>query len=216
MPDDALRMLNEIHTRPFSRTNQTELLSVEVSARLGANDFKGATNAVQSALDKFPSDEDLVAAAAQSFMNYGLFTNALEMIDKQLKLTPDNLTALLNKGYVCLHLNAYETAIPALTRELTLDTNSLSEFHRTALLNRAIAHFRLSHWDESKSDYEALQKSLPSDIRIFYGLGEIAYRTRDTNAALRNFNLYLANGPKGTLEARHVTDCVNELKGGSP
>jgi tetratricopeptide (TPR) repeat protein len=216
MPDDALRMLYEIHTRPVPRTNETELLSVEVSARLAAQDLNGANRAVQSAIDKFPADEDLVAAAAQSFMNYGLFTNALEMIDKQLKLAPDNLTALLNKGYVCLHLNAYETAIPPLTRELALDTNSLSDFHRTALLNRAIAHFRLSRWDESKSDYEALQKSLPSDVRIFYGLGEIAYQTRDTNAALRNFNLYLANAPKGTLEARHVTDRVKELKGGSP
>jgi tetratricopeptide (TPR) repeat protein len=216
MPDDALRMLDEIHTRPIPRTNQTELLSVEVSARLGANDLKGASNAIQSALDKFPSDEDLVAAAAQSFMNYGLFTNALEMIDKQLKLSPDNLTALLNKGYVCLHLAAYENAIPPLTHVLKLDTNSLSEVHRTALLNRAIAHFRLSHLDESKADYDALQKNLPSDTRIFYGLGEIAYRTRDTNAALRNYNLYLASAPKDTLEAKHVAECVKELKGGSP
>jgi hypothetical protein len=216
MPDDALRMLDEIHARPVPRTNQTELLSVEVSARLGANDIIGATNAVQSALNKFPSDEDLVAAAAQSFMNYGLFTNALEMIDKQLKLAPDNVSALLNKGYVCLHVAAYDNAIPPLTRVLILDTNSLSEVHRTALLNRAIAHFRLSHWDDSKRDYEALQKSQPSDTRIFYGLGEIAYRTHDTNSALRNYNLYLANAAKGSAEAKHVADCVKELKGGSP
>jgi tetratricopeptide (TPR) repeat protein len=216
MPGDALRMLDEIHSRPVPRTNQTELLSMEVSARLAANDFKGATNAVQSAVDKYPSDEDLVAAAAQSFMNYGMFTNALEMIDKQLKLAPDNLIALLNKGYVCLHLAAYENSISPLTRVLMLDTNSLSELHRTALLNRAIAHFRLSQWDDSKRDYEALQKSLPSDTRIFYGLGEIAYQTHDTNAALRNYYLYLSNAPKGSVEAKHVADCVKELKGGSP
>jgi tetratricopeptide (TPR) repeat protein len=216
MPDDALRMLDEIHARPVPRTNQIELLSVEVSARLSANDFKGATHSVQSALDKYPSDEDLVAAAAQIFMNYGFFTNGLEMIDKQLKLDPDNLIALLNKGYACLQLAAYENAISPLTRVLTVETSSLSELHRTALLNRAIAHFRLSHWDDSKRDYEALQKSQPSDTRIFYGLGEIAYRTHDTNAALRNYNLYLANAQKGTVEAKHVADCVKELKGGSP
>jgi len=216
MPDNALRMLDEIHARPVPRTNQIELLSVEVSARLGANDFKGATNSVQSALDKYPSDEDLVAAAAQIFMNYGFFTNGLEMIDKQLKLDPGNLIALLNKGYACLQLAAYENAISPLTRVLTVETNSLSELHRTALLNRAIAHFRLSHWDDSKRDYEALQKNQPSDTRIFYGLGEIAYRTHDTNAALRNYNLYLANAQKGTVEAKHVADCVKELKGGSP
>jgi tetratricopeptide (TPR) repeat protein len=216
MPDDALRMLDEIHTRPVPRTNQTELLSVEVSARLAAQDLKGATNAVQVALDKYPADEDLLAAATQAFMNYGLYTNALELVDKQLKLSPDNLNALLNKGFICLHLDAYDKAIPPLSHLLTLDTNSLSDVHRTALLNRAIAYLRLSHWDESKRDYELLQKVQPSDTRIFYGLGEIAYRTGDTNSALRNYNLYLASAAKGSVEAKNVADRVKELKGGSP
>jgi tetratricopeptide (TPR) repeat protein len=216
MPDEALRILDEIHTHPVPRTNQTDLLSIEVSARLAAQDFVGATNAVQIALDKFPSDEDLLAATAPIFMNYGLYTNALELIDKQLKLSPDNLFALLNKGYACIHLAAYQDAIPPLTRLIKLDTNSLSDLHRTALLNRAIAHLRLSHWDESKRDYESLQKVQPSDTRIFYGLGEIAYRNGDTNSALRNYNLYLASAPKGSAEAKTVTDRVKELKGGSP
>ena len=216
MPEPALKMLDEIHGYPIPRTNQTELLSVEISARLASRDFTGATNAAQTALDKFPSDENLIAAAAQAFMNYGYFTNTLELIDKQLKLSPDNLNALLNKGYVCLQLAAYETAIPALTRVLTLDTNSHSEFHRTALLNRAIAHLRLSHWDDAKRDYETLQKATPSDTRIFYGLGEIAYRTGDTNSALRNYDLYLAAAAKGTEEAKRITARLKELKGGSP
>jgi tetratricopeptide (TPR) repeat protein len=215
-PDDALRMLDEIHTRPVPRANQTDLLSIEVSARLAAQDLKGATNAVQVALDKYPADEDLLGAAAQAFINYGLYTNALEIVDKQLKLSPDNLNVLLNKSYVCLKLAAYENAIPPLNRLLTLDTNSLSDLHRTALLNRAIAQLRLAHWDESRRDYELLQKVQPSDTRIFYGLGEIAYRTGDTNSALRNYSLYLASAAKDTVEAKNVADRVKELKGGSP
>jgi tetratricopeptide (TPR) repeat protein len=198
------------------RTNQTDLLSVEVSARLAARDFKGADSAVHAALDKYPSDEELVASAAQTFMNYGLYTNALEMLDKELKLSPDNPNALLNQGFVYLHLAAYDKAILPLNRVLVLDTNSVSEFRRTALLNRAIAHLRLSHWDEAKRDYEELQKALPSDTRIFYGLGEIAYRTGDTNSALRNYNLYLASAPKGSVEASNVAVRLKELKGGSP
>jgi tetratricopeptide (TPR) repeat protein len=216
MPDDALKMLDEIHSRPVPRTNQTDLLSVEVSARLAARDFKGADSAVHAALDKYPSDEELVASAAQTFMNYGLYTNALEMLDKELKLSPDNPNALLNQGFVYLHLAAYDKAILPLNRVLVLDTNSVSEFRRTALLNRAIAHLRLSHWDEAKRDYEELQKALPSDTRIFYGLGEIAYRTGDTNSALRNYNLYLASAPKGSVEASNVAVRLKELKGGSP
>jgi tetratricopeptide (TPR) repeat protein len=216
MPDEALKMLEDIHTHPVPRTNETELLSVEVSAQLAANDLKGAESAIRKALDKYPSDESLVAAAAKVFQEYGLFTNALRMIEKQLKLAPDNPTALLNKGYVCLHLSAYDSAIPPLDRVLTLETNALSELHRTALLNRAIAHLQLSQWEEAKRDYEALQKVQPSDYRIFYGLGEIAYRTGDSNSALRNYSLYLTNAPKSTSEATNVASRVKELKGGSP
>jgi tetratricopeptide (TPR) repeat protein len=215
-PDEALKILEEIHTRPVPRTNQTELLSVELSARLAANDQSGADSTLRSTLDKYPSDESLAAAAAKVFQDYGLYTNALEMIEKQLKLAPDNLAALLNKGYVSLHVDAYDSAIPPLTRVLTLDTNSLSILHRTALLNRAIAHLRLSHWDEAKRDYETLQRVQPSDFRIFYGLGEIAYRTGDTNGAVRNYSLYLSNAPTGTAEATNVADHIKELKGGSP
>jgi len=216
MPDQALKAIDEIRAQPVPRTNQTDFLAIETSARLLAKDVNGAVATVQSALDKYPADEGLVAVAAQTFMNYGLYTNALEMIEKQLKLAPDNLNALLNKGYVCLHLGAYDSAIAPLTRVLTLETNATSDLHRTALLNRAIAYLRLDRPEDSKRDYETLQKVAPSDPRIFYGLAELAYRAKDTNSAVRNYQLYLSNASTNTDEARHVTDRIKELKGAPP
>jgi len=138
------------------------------------------------------------------------------MVEKQLKLSPDNLMSSSTKVMSACTWPPTKMLFHPSAGVLTLETNSLSQIHRTALLNRAIAHLRLSHWDEAKRDYEALQKLQPSDTRIFYGLGEIAYRTRDTNSALRNYNLYLASAAKGTVEAKNVAGRVKELKGGSP
>jgi tetratricopeptide (TPR) repeat protein len=216
MPEQALKVLDDIRAKPIPRTNETEFLVAETSARILAKDYNGAATVVQTALDKYPADESLVAAAAQVFMNHNLFTNTLEMIDKQLKLSPDNLNALLNKGYVNLHLEDYDSAIPPLTSVLALETNATAELHRTALLNRAIAYLRLGRTEESKRDYEALQKVTPSDPRIFYGLAELAYRSKDTNGAIRNYQLYLSNASTNTDEARHVFDRIKELKGAPP
>ncbi|HVV01251.1 MAG TPA: tetratricopeptide repeat protein, partial [Verrucomicrobiae bacterium] len=90
------------------------------------------------------------------------------------------------------------------------------ELHNTALLDRAIAYLRGGEFDLSRKDYEALDKTIPSSYRIKYGLAEIAYRTRDTNAAIRNYQLYLGIAPTNTTEAAQVRDRLKELTGGKP
>ena len=219
MPDQALQLVDEFRSRAASfdgRTNQTELLFIETSARLAKDDLDGAQAAVQKALDAFPADETLLGTAAQVFMNYGRFTNALPLIERQLKLKPDNLSALLNKGFANLQAGAFEQAIPAFTRVLNLETNRASEVHNTALLDRAIAYLRTEQLDESQGDYEALQKAFPTAYRVYYGLEEIAYRKKDTNAAIRNCELYLAHAPTNTDEAKFVSSRLKELKPASP
>ena len=216
MSNHALQSIDEVRKHPIPRTNFTDFVALEISAHLLAKDVDGAATVAQLELDKYPSDVDLVAIAAQTFIGYGYYSNATELIDKQLKLSPDDPNALLNKGFVSLQLNAYDQAVPPLTRVLTLDTNMPSELHRTALLNRAIAYLRLGRIDDSKRDYEALQKVTPSDPRIFYGLAELAYQAKDTNGAVRNYQLYLSNASTNTDEARHVFDRINELKSAPP
>ena len=44
----------------------------------------------------------------------GLLTNALAVIDRKLKTTPDDPAWLLGKGRVCLELKNYDAAITAL------------------------------------------------------------------------------------------------------
>jgi tetratricopeptide (TPR) repeat protein len=214
MPAEALRIIDEIHAQPdlaaAAVTNRTELLFVETSAHLGKDDPAGADAVVQASLRQYPNDMDLLATATQVYLKYGRFSNALSIIEQELILAPTNVTALINQGYACIQVGAFEKAIPALTQVLTIETNNHS-----ALLNRAIAYLRANKLAESKDDYERLQKVFPTASQISYGLGEIAWRKRDTNAAIRNYELYLANAPTNTVEAKSVIARLMELKPGA-
>jgi tetratricopeptide (TPR) repeat protein len=143
-------------------------------------------------------------------MRYGCYSNALTAVEQQLAIAPTNMTALINKGYVCMQVGAFEQAIPPLTKVLAMDTNNYS-----ALLNRAIAFLRSDKLDAAQRDYGVLQKAFPTAFQIYYGLGEIAWLKKDTNAAIRNYQIYQANAPTNTAEAKLVSARLEELKSGS-
>jgi tetratricopeptide (TPR) repeat protein len=218
-PDQAISEVREIRSQAgplgLSKTNMLgEVLSIETSANLARNDLQAAGAAVRAALDKYPNDEDLLSVASGTYINYHLYTNALELLDQQLQLAPDNATALVNKGYAFLQLKDYERAIPPLTRALTLQsTNYL------ALINRACAYLGADQLESAQQDYEALQKAFPKAFRVHYGLGEIAYRKKDTPNAIRYFQSYLdavgTNNPSMKTEVDSVLARLKELKPGS-
>ena len=215
MPNQALKLLDQIRSRPdllqAARTNRTELLFVEASAHLAQDDVRGAEAAVQATLRQYPTDEGLLAAATKVYMNYGRYSNALTTIEQQLVISPANTNALVNKGFACIQVRAFEQAIPPLTKVLAMDPNNYS-----ALLNRAIAFLGGDKLEAAQRDYEVLQKAFPTAFQINFGLAEIAWRRNDTNAAIQNYQLYQANAPTNTTEAKLVSARLKELKPGSP
>jgi tetratricopeptide (TPR) repeat protein len=215
MPGEALELIDQIRAQPnlleAARTNRADLLLVETSARLAQNDLTGAERVVATTLKQYPGDENLLATATQVYMTYGRYSNALDTIEQQLRLAPTNMSALVNKGYVCIQIGAFDQAIPPLTQVLAVQTTNYS-----AMLNRAIACLRADKLEAAQRDYEVLQKAFPTARQIHYGLGEIAWRKKDTNAAIRSYELYLANAQTNTAEARIVSERLKGLKSGSP
>jgi tetratricopeptide (TPR) repeat protein len=213
LPSQAMQLITEIRAHPalfpVPSTNRTEMLFVETSAHLASGDVKGAEAAVQSALREYPGDDDLLATATQVYINYQCYSNALATVEQELKVSETNIMALINKGLVCIRLGAFEQAIPPLTRVLSLETNQHS-----ALFNRAIANLRCSKLEAAQQDYEALQKTFPTATQIYYGLAEIARLKKDTNTAVRNYQLYLSKAQTNTAEAHIVRERLKELRPG--
>jgi len=215
LPDKTLDLTEELGSHPeifsLSRTNRNELLALEARAHYAKNEPEKAAKTLESALDRSPNDEHLLITALSVYFQNRQFSNALTTVNRLLKLTPDDPTLLVNKGVLSLQIEAFNDAIPPLSRALTLQTNNY-----TAQFYRAICYLRSDQLDAAQKDYLTLQRVYPKAYQIYYGLGEIAFRRKDTNAAIPYYEAYLTNASPNTGEALFVGKRLSKLKGEKP
>jgi Flp pilus assembly protein TadD len=174
--------------------------------------MRGTTLALLAEIRADPSLQPLAPAAEKgiAFLEAEAWFEALRATHRQLRVNPDDPSALLNEGIILVRLGACSNAIPPLTRVLAL-TNS-----PVALLNRANAYLGVSNLAAAQTDYLKLRQAWPKDCRVYFGLGEIAYRRKDTNAAIGYYRDYLANAAAGTEGAKFVADRLKALRQDSP
>jgi tetratricopeptide (TPR) repeat protein len=211
LPERALEVLRDplAHPEKYSLvgTNETQLHVLAAAAYLQETNFTRGSELLETEIALHPADNDLLAAAAQAYLVRGLFDKALGVIDRRLRLVPDDPAWLYSKGYVFIQLKNYDAAIAALSRVLAVQTNN-----DNALFNRAIANLDSDHLDAARADYLRLQQTYTNAFQVAYGLGEIAWRQHDTNGAVRNYAIYLANANTNSGEAKTVLERLRELK----
>jgi tetratricopeptide (TPR) repeat protein len=194
------------------------LLVMASQIYMSAKLYPDAIGAINTALKKHSADDlskqFMLATAAQIDINAGSFSNALVCLDRQLKLNPNNPQALVSKGYACLQLGAFDQAAILLTQAMDMQTNNTPELRVYARLNRAVTYLRGGKLDLAQRDYEALRTSFPSAYPVYYGLQEIAYRNKDTNAAINYCQLYLTNAPPNTDEGKEIRARLKDLRSG--
>jgi len=159
-----------------------------------------------------PELQPLAPAAGKEMasLEAEVWFDALRATHRQLRVNPDDISALRDEGIILVQLGAYSNAIPSLTRVLA-QTNSAA-----ALFNRALAYLCISNLEAAQADYLKLRQVWPKDCRVYSGLGEIACQRRDTNAAIGYYRSYLANADAETAEAKFVAARLKALRSGSP
>jgi tetratricopeptide (TPR) repeat protein len=211
LPGSALEALRDplAHPEEFSlvETNETQLHVLAAAAYFQETNFTRGSELLETEIARHPADNHLLAAAAQAYMAHGLFDKALGVIDRKLKSAPDDPAWLYSKGYVSIQLKNYADAVAALSRVLAIQTNNAD-----ALFNRAIANLDSDRLAAARADYLRLQQTYTNAFQVAYGLGEIAWRQHDTNEAVRNYAIYLANANTNTSEAQTVLERLRELK----
>lgn len=216
-PDRTLELIREIRDiaarTPGMSTNLTDLFTLEASAYFAKNDPATATQVLETNLVNFTNNFAILSGVCKTYADNGRYTNALAINELMLKLAPEETSCLVNKGCFLVEVAGFDEAIKAFTQVLTVETNTTSETHVRAVLYRAIANFRTDKLDEAQKDYEFVQRQAPKAPQVSYGLGEIAYRRKDTNAAIRNYEAYLTNAPPKTAESKYVANRLAELKG---
>jgi tetratricopeptide (TPR) repeat protein len=89
---------------------------------------------------------------------------------------------------------------------------ALQPNNNDALFNRAVANLASDRLDAARADYLQLQQTYTNLYVAAYGLGEIAWRRHETNEAIRNYQIYLANANTNTSEARTIAERLKSLK----
>ncbi len=214
-PEKALELIPKIRAAAEASADpgvgKFDLLKVEVTALFSAGQTAAADQKLRQLMDQYPKDLNLLSLVFQISTSFKSYTNALHAVDLALELKPDDVGALVNKGYLSIQISDHPTAIRALTTALSYDTNNA-----TAKLNRAIAYLASDKLEEAQRDYAEMEKLFPSVFQIYYGLGEIAWRNQDTNNAIRYYDLYLANAPAETDEAKTIGDRLLKLRTAAP
>jgi tetratricopeptide (TPR) repeat protein len=191
----------------LAETNSTQMDILAATAYFQKGDMERGTRLIELEISHHPTNDDMLTTAAQIYLARGLPTNALAVIDRKLRLSPDDIGWLYSKGYVSIQIRNYDAAVVALSRVLSMQTNNYD-----VLFKRAGAYLQLGKLDQARADYASLQQSFTNSPQAAYGLGEIAWRKHETNDAVRNYGIYLANAPTNTAEAKTVSERLRELK----
>jgi tetratricopeptide (TPR) repeat protein len=211
-PDEALEALHSLQKdsaqTPFGKTNAVALTMTEAAAYLARRSIPEAAAAFSQVLEKQPDDEAILNTVVSTYMNFGVYSNALPHVEKLISLSPSNLTNVVNKGFILLQLSNYVNAVESFTQAINLQpTNHVARF------NRAVAYLLDKKYDLARKDYQQLLKDYPTAYEVHYGLGEVAYNQKDRISAVRHYQLYLSTAPTNSVEARTVADRLKELQG---
>jgi tetratricopeptide (TPR) repeat protein len=220
-PEKALAMIPEIRAQAEATAEpgigKYEILAVEARALFTANRTEEAERHLRENMEKYPKDLNLLTLVFQISASFKSYTNALLAVEHALEIKPDDVGNLVNKGYLAIQAGDYQTAIPALTTALSIETNNTSANNTSAKFNRAIAYLGNGQLDEAQQDYEALEKIAPNAFPVYYGLGEIAWRKKDTNAAIHYYDLYVANDARASAdEVKTVSERLQSLRTALP
>ena len=155
-----------------------------------------------------PAYPDAALRLVEQLLFVSDYTNGLAEAMQTLRLEPRSPEGLLIKGYSLLGLKDYEHAVAPLSELLTVQTNS------RASLARGMAYLELGRLDAARQDYEQAAQSLTNACPIWFGLAEVAYRQKDTAAAIKYGRLFLSNAPPTLPERQLIKARLAELRTG--
>jgi tetratricopeptide (TPR) repeat protein len=205
---EALKVTENIQSTspPQEGAGLAQLLARRVTSLRGL----GRTNEVAPCIDGFAREHgkhrEVLAAAADAYAQSGLHEQQLATLNELLKREPNRPEWLSKKGLAELQLGHYDAAIATFTIVL-----SLMPTDENARLSRAIARLGADQLDAAREDYQALLTSSTNSANALYGLGAVAWRKHDTNAAIGFYQRYLSNAAPGSAQMKVATERLRAL-----
>ena len=184
-----------------------DLLGCRVTALRSLGRTNEAAGCIESYVGKYWKQDEVVSGAADLYAETGQWTEAMRLIDELLKRDPNQTGLLAKKGFAQLQLLQYDAAVATLTQVL-----AATPADEEARLHRAAASLAAGQLEAARGDYEELLQSTVHAQPAVFGLGGIAWRQHDTNAALQFYQQYLSNGIPESAQYRLASERVKQLK----
>jgi tetratricopeptide (TPR) repeat protein len=209
MDDKVFEIVSQLRkqtqTSPAGDTVDVDLAVLEANSWLSQTNLAKASSVLQSVLKRHLDDNRTLNLVLQTYLAFGDYTNALQLVSGQLAMEPNNVAALVNQAGVLIRMGNSSNAITLLNHALAITNDPLARF------NRAYAYLQTGNLPAAEADYLELDNSRADAFSAHFGLAEIAGRRHDTNLAIHHLELCLSNAPAGTdkwQEARKRLDAL--------
>ena len=195
-------------SRPTSTAEKLALMESEAWAHARKNDVATAEKILTDAIKNYPLRHSPYSTLTEIYRVNGRHAEAIELMDRYLKLQPENADALVHAGALRMELLKFDEAIPFFDGALKLQPRNA-----LALINRAIAQLRSGKLEGAQVDYEVLERILPKPPQaVYYGLGEIAAQKKRYKDAIKYYDEYLKIAPAAAAETETIRKKVQSLK----
>ena len=206
----ALHLTDRIQSEglPGDGAGLAQFLFCRAKALEGLGRTNEALACVEGLVAQHPEEAELLTVAGQLYLQSAQYQPALGVLERLLGREPQNPEVLSNKGLAEIQLARYDAAVATLTTAL-----ALAPSNQVVRLNWAIACLGAGQLDAAQAAYQQLLKNSPQSYKVWYGLGEIAWRRQDTNAAIRCYEQCLSLALPAKAEGQLVADRLKQLKG---
>jgi tetratricopeptide (TPR) repeat protein len=194
-------------SRQLSASGLADLLYCRATALAGLGRTNDAAACAENFIRQYREHNEVLSVAADFDAQSRQFEKELALLDELLRRVPDRPEWLVKKGLAELQLEKYDAAIATLTRALAL-TPSDNE----ARAVRALACLGADQLEAARSDYQELLKTPGTAPNASFGLGAIAWRQRDTNAAIQWYQQYLSNSLPDSPQHLVAAERLKQLK----
>ena len=200
----ALRLAQSIQASDLPGSGRARLLNCQATALWELGRTNDAVALVESFVERFPTNREVMLAGAGLFERAGLLERDLALLNALLEREPERPDVLMRLARAQLENSDFQAAIATLNKVISLNPTD-----DDARLSRAIAFLGAERFEEARLDYEWLLRKKPGLPTALFGLATIAWRQHQTNQALAFYQRFLSNAIPGS--ARYAI-ATNRLK----
>ena len=171
------------------------------------DDHSGAIEELKLAVKEYPSFTQAFNELGVQYLKLNLLQDADEAFQKALKVNPDSVSSLINRGITNVFMKRYGEAVPILRKSLQKNKDSAVAHY---FLGQALANLGL--FDDAEKELLASLELGKEEMKEAHRILAIIYASRGAKKeAADQLDAYLKLAP-GTPDAAKLRDKIRELR----